>query len=239
MTGQPHNGIFDRIGLLVGEPALDRFAQTRVILFGVGGVGSWCAEGLVRSGITHLTLVDGDRVAASNVNRQAMATSRTLGEVKVEVMKYRLLEINPEAEIETIYGTYSEANWESFSLDRYDYIIDAIDSLKDKASLILRASAAPGVFFSSMGAALKLNPTRVRIAEFWDVRGCPLGAALRKKFRRENTLPTKKFLCVYDDEVIPRPADATVNGSSVTITGLFGFTLAGLVIQDLSNKSKP
>ena len=129
MTGQPHNGIFDRIGLLVGEPALDRFAQTRVILFGVGGVGSWCAEGLVRSGITHLTLVDGDRVAASNVNRQAMATSRTLGEVKVEVMKYRLLEINPEAEIETIYGTYSEANWESFSLDRYDYIIDAIDSL--------------------------------------------------------------------------------------------------------------
>ena len=90
-----------------------------------------------------------------------------------------------------------------------------------------------------MGAALKLDPTRVRIAEFWDVRGCPLGAALRKKFRRENTLPTKKFLCVYDDEVIPRPADATVNGSSVTITGLFGFTLAGLVIQDLSNKSKP
>ena len=232
-------GIFDRINLLVGDRPMERFGKVRVILFGVGGVGSWCAEGLVRSGITHLTLVDGDRIVPSNVNRQDMATTRTIGEVKVEAMKSRLLEINPEAIIETIYGTYSEENWESFSLDRYDYIIDAIDSLKDKASLILHASAAPGVFFSSMGAALKLDPSKVRIAEFWDVRGCPLGAALRKKFRRENTLPARKFLCVYDEEVIPRPADATVNGSAVTITGIFGFTLAGLVIRDLYNKTQP
>ena len=89
-----------------------------------------------------------------------------------------------------------------------------------------------------MGAALKLNPTGVRVAEFWDVRGCPLGAALRKKFRRENTLPARKFLCVYDEEVIPRSPDASANGSAVTITGLFGFTLAGLDIRDLYNKTR-
>jgi tRNA A37 threonylcarbamoyladenosine dehydratase len=238
MSGDPNPGIFDRISLLVGEDAMDLFAKTKVILFGTGGVGSWCAEGLVRSGITHLTIVDGDRVAASNVNRQAMATSRNIGEVKVEAMKSRLLEINPQAEIETVFGTYSDENWETFGLDRYDYIIDAIDTLHAKASLILRASAAPGTFFSSMGAALKLNPTGVRVAEFWDVRGCPLGATLRKKFRRENTLPARKFLCVYDEEVIPRSPDASANGSAVTITGLFGFTLAGLVIRDLYNKTR-
>lgn len=192
-------------------------ANARVIIFGVGGVGSWCAEGLVRSGITHLTIVDSDRVAVSNINRQLMATTKTVGKVKVEALKERLLDINPYAEITTLQKIYSEENYQEFELDSYDYIIDAVDSLKDKASLILRACETNATFFSSMGAALKVDPTRIKVAEFWDVNGCPLGAALRKKLKRAKTYPAHKFLCVYDDEVLENKggdiAEPTVTSS--------------------------
>lgn len=227
---------------------MEVLGEVRVILFGVGGVGSWCAEGLVRSGLTHLTIVDADRVSLSNVNRQAMATTRTAGQVKVEALRERLLEINPEAQVEVLQAVYSEENHQQFNLDSYDYVVDAIDSLKDKASLILRASESRARFFSAMGAALKIDPTRVRVAEFWEVRGCPLGAALRKRFRKAGTLPAKPFLCVYDDEVLPNLGDATlqqnegsfnkaaINGSLVPVTAIFGFTLAGLILQDIYSR---
>ena len=178
-------------------------AKTRVIILGVGGVGSWCAEGLVRSGITHLTIVDSDRVCITNVNRQLMATTKTVGQVKVDALKNHLLEINPKAEIEAIQSIYCEETADSFDLDSYDYVIDAVDSLKDKALLILRATASKAKFYCSLGAALKTDPLKIRVAEFWDVRGCPLGAALRKKMKRAKTFPSRKFLCVYDDEVLP------------------------------------
>ena len=112
-------------------------AKTRVIIFGVGGVGSWCAEGLVRSGITHLTIVDSDRICITNVNRQLMATTRTVGQVKVDAMKDRLLEINPKAEITAIQQIYSAETASQFNLDDYDYVVDAVDSLKDKVQLQL------------------------------------------------------------------------------------------------------
>ena len=195
--------IFARTELLLGEDTMEALGSVRVIIFGVGGVGSWCAEGLVRSGVRHLTMVDSDRVAQSNVNRQLMATTRTVGQVKVEALRERLLEINPEAEIEAVQKIYCEQSADEFCLDDYDYIIDAVDSLKDKTLLILRASASSARFFCSLGAALKVNPLKVQVAEFWKVRGCPLGAALRKRMKRAHTFPAKKFLCVYDDEVLP------------------------------------
>ena len=237
-----------RTGLLLGADVLARLSEVRVILFGVGGVGSWCAEGLVRSGVRHLTLVDADRISASNVNRQLMALPRTVGQVKVEALRERLLEIAPDAEILPLQKIFTAETAGEFALESYDYILDAIDSLKDKAELILRATHTPAVFFSSMGAALKLDPAQVRVAEFWNVRGCPLGAALRKKFKQNHTWPGHKFRCVYDEEVLPNRGGtgeaetdlfnkAQINGSLAHITAIFGMTLAGLVIEDVYNKT--
>lgn len=247
----------------MGDAPLQRLHQIRVILFGVGGVGSWCAESLVRSGVKHLTIVDSDRVNISNVNRQLMATTETVGQVKVEVLKKRLLSINPEAEITAIQDIYNAENAERFGLNDYDVIIDAIDSLAEKAHLLLTASRTNAQLFSSMGAALKMDPTRIQVAEFMKVRGCPLGRALRKKMKHQKQRPAKKFLCVYSDEVLPNLGEHEVNGYEPTIaestdtqegredllshnwnerkaqingtmshiTAMFGFMLAGLVVQ--------
>ena len=182
-----------------------------------------------------------------------MATTRTVGQVKVEALKERLLEINPAAEITAIRRPYNAETADSFALDTYDYILDAIDSLKEKSDLILRGTRTPAVFFSSMGAACKVNPQGVKVAEFWNVRGCPLGAAIRKKYKQNHTYPGHKFRCVYDEEVLPnrgtaQAADASnsewdgrkaqINGTTAHITAIFGMTLAGLVIEDVYTKTK-
>ena len=252
MYSPAEDPIYSRTALLMGNDVMERLGSARVILFGVGGVGSWCAEGLVRSGVTHITLVDSDCVSTSNINRQLMATTRTVGQVKVEALRDRLLGINPNAEITAIERIYSAETADSFEMERYDYIIDAIDSLKEKSDLILRGTRTPAVFFSSMGAALKVNPQGVKVAEFWNVRGCPLGAAIRKKYKQNHTYPGHKFRCVYDEEVLPNrgtalAADATnsewdgrkaqINGTTAHITAIFGMTLAGLVIEDIYRKT--
>ena len=230
---------FSRVERLVGPDGLAKLGRSRVILFGVGGVGGWCAESLVRSGIGHLTIVDPDCVDVTNINRQLPATSSTVGLPKVEVLRERLLDINPHCEVIALQKRYEEGV--TWGLEGYDIIIDAIDSLKDKAALILEASAAPGAFFSSMGAACKIDPGKVRVAEFFSVRGCPLGSAIRKKLRQAKTLPSKPFLCVYDDEVLPNlgpeqdpgPGKAVANGTLAPVTGIFGFTLAGLALKEI------
>lgn len=275
--------IFRRSELLLGDEAMGRIGEKRVIIFGMGGVGSWCAESLIRSGIRKLTIVDSDRVCITNINRQLMATTKTVGQVKVDALKERLLSINPAAEITALQQVFTAETAESFHLDSYDYIIDAIDSLKDKALLILLATSLPpsrgdrrGAFFSSMGAALKLDPTRIKITEFWKVQGDPLARALRKRFKRDGQYPKRKFMCVYSDELLENkghnatcgtetsakrlsthgaqecmcpkakngPGDprllnhewcsskAQINGTMAHITAVFGFMLAGLVVQD-------
>ena len=269
--------IFRRSELLLGDEAMRSIAEKRVIIFGVGGVGSWCAESLVRSGIKQLTIVDSDRVCITNINRQLMATSKTVGQVKVEALKERLLSINPSAEITAVQQIFTAETAGSFHIESYDYIIDAIDSLKDKALLILMAtsSSRSGVdgkapkFFSSMGAALKLDPTRIKTAEFWKVQGDPLARALRNRFKRDKVFPKRKFQCVYSDELLQNkghnatcgtekcmcpkakvgPGDpsllnhewcsskAQINGTLAHITAIFGFMLAGLVIQDIVQSS--
>lgn len=231
--------IFARTERLIGADGLARLQNARVILFGTGGVGSWCAEALVRSGIGHLTIVDPDCVDETNINRQLPATTATVGQPKVEVLKKRLLEINPSADITALRQRYEKGA--DFGLAGYDVIIDAIDSLTDKMNLLLEASATPAEVFCSLGAACKLDPTKIKVAEFFSVRGCPLGAALRKKMRKENTLPAKPITAVYDEEVLPNlgpeqdpgPGKAVANGTFAHITGIFGFTLAGLVIEHI------
>jgi tRNA A37 threonylcarbamoyladenosine dehydratase len=191
-----------RTELLLGKDNLDRIAETRVLIFGLGGVGSWCAESLVRSGIRKLTIVDSDRVCVTNCNRQLMATTKTVGEVKVEALRNRLLEINPNAQIEALQKIYEPATADSFHMEDYDFIIDAIDSLSEKADLILRATSLPKhiTFISSMGAALRIDPFQVRKAEFWKVKGDPLARAIRKKFKKQKVRPARKFFCVYSEE---------------------------------------
>jgi len=250
---EEEKGIFKRAELLLGNKLMDKISSTKVILFGVGGVGSWCAESLIRTGIKHLTIVDSDYVCETNINRQLMATTKTVGQRKVDVLKARLLEINPEAQITSIAGVYSEVTSDSFNLSTYDYIIDAIDSLKHKTHLIRTATRTKAKLFSSMGAALKIDPTRIKVAEFWNVKGCPLAAALRRKMK-QGEKPAKKFKCVYSDELLENKGlkyendeskssellkqdnpsvKAQTNGTLVHITAIFGFTLAGLIIQDI------
>ena len=236
------SAIFRRNELLLGSETMERIAQKRVIIFGVGGVGSWCAESLVRSGISRLTIVDSDRVSVTNINRQLMATTKTVGQVKVDTLKERLLSINPKAEITALQQVFSEETAESFQLDTYDYIIDAIDSLKDKATLILLACQQHAKLFSSMGAALKLDPTRIKVTEFWKVKGDPLARALRNRFKKDKTFPKRKFLCIYSDELLknqmPVDPEDRGNGSIVHITAIFGLMLAGMVIQDITNQKQ-
>lgn len=279
-------GIFLRSELLLGNDIMAKIASKRIIIFGVGGVGSWCAESLIRSGIKELTIVDSDRVCVTNVNRQLMATTKTVGRVKTDVLKERLLEINPTANITAIQGIYCAENRDSFQLETYDIIIDAIDSLKDKVDLILTATRLKNTkFYASMGAALKVDPTKIAVAEFWDIQYDPLARALRKRFKRDGKYPSRKFKCVYSKELLENKGEnhscgtsqcmcpkvtiqqqqaaiaaeargeanelgrtelinhewctskAQINGTVAHITAIFGFTLAGLVIQDICNES--
>jgi len=246
-------GIFQRTELLLGKQKMEFISKQKVIIFGIGGVGSWCAESLIRTGIIHLTIVDYDKIAESNVNRQLPATLKTIGKFKTEVLKERLLEINPNAKITAIQKIYNQENHHVFNLESFDYIIDAIDSLGSKMHLIRMATRTNATLFSSLGAALKIDPSRIKIAEFWDVKGCPLGFIIRKKIRKGD-LPAKKFLCVYSDEVLDNQPDlekqqmdlenetdnpikkAVINGTMAHITAIFGFTIAGLLVKDIYEK---
>lgn len=231
--------IFSRTEMLVGEEAMERLRKTRVIIFGLGGVGSWCAEALVRSGVGSLTLVDPDGVDVTNVNRQLPALTSTIGRPKVEVLRERFLDINPEAEIVARQERFTAESASLFDIEGFDYVIDAIDSIEDKLELILLATAKTqaikqssnqAIFFSSMGAARKMDPLQVRVTEFWKVDGCPLAATLRKRMRKQLRFPERKFKCVWSPE---RNDDAEPKGTMMPVTATFGLTLASLVIRDV------
>lgn len=230
---------FSRTRLLAGDSMMEKLAGTKVLVFGVGGVGSWCVEALARTAVGHITIVDSDTVAQSNINRQLPATVDTVGRPKTEVLAGHILSINPKARVEAIQARYTPETAADFNIEEYDYVIDAIDSLADKADLILcctdPATAPRRAFFSSMGAARKLHPELIRTAEFWKVEGCPLARALRTRFRRAGTFPRSKFKCVYSPESLPHRADGAdgVNGTFMHATAIFGLTLASLVIENI------
>ena len=224
----------DRSAALLGQEAMERLKDVRITLFGVGGVGSWCAEGLIRTGVRHLTIVDCDSVDVTNINRQLMATASTVGRPKVEVLKERLTDICPEAEITALHRRYEGEPLEGDL--KGDIVIDAIDSVDCKVALIMRAAATEGVtLVSSMGAAMKTDPTRVRTAEFWKVEGCPLARALRNRMKKNGVRPARKFMCVFSDEQ-PKGDGTGTKGSIVQVTAVFGFTLCSLVVNSLANR---
>ena len=228
---------FERTIGLMGEDAWKRLQATKVILFGVGGVGGWCAEALVRTGIGHLTIVDYDTVADTNINRQVVATAANIGQPKVEEMRKRLLTIVPQADIVAINQRYSAETANEFDLGQYDIIIDAIDSVEDKMLLLHEATKTEAVVLSSMGAGRKLDPQQVKVAEFWKVEGCPLARALRTKMKKTGMLPLRKFQCVYSAEIpySPTPLPPYSLGSYAPVVGTFGFTLASLAINTTIN----
>ena len=242
---------FSRSEAILGIEAIEELRTKRVILFGVGGVGSWCAEALIRTGLVHLTIADGDTVQPSNINRQLPATRETLGRPKVEVLRERLLSINPEAEIKAINAMYeptpSLKGGEDLgeALSEYDYIIDAIDSVAAKTDLIIRATRVRGLkVFSSMGAALRFDPTQVTTGELMSIKGDALAKAVRARMKKIGLKPYKKVKCVYSTEQAvgiqntDRYADRIqtelpIKGSLMQVTAVFGCTLASMVIEDI------
>ena len=265
---------FSRSEALLGIETMESLRTKRVILFGIGGVGSWCAEALIRTGLTHLTIVDGDTVQPSNVNRQLPATRETLGRPKVEVLKERLLTINPKAEIVAIHRMYNPTPKEfydrpqdarssgalhptregekekayDFRIEEYDYVIDAIDSVAAKTDLIMNATRTKGVkIFSSMGAALRFDPTRVTTGELMAIKGDALAKAVRARMKKIGLHPYRKVRCVYSTEQAMRlqstdrsadgvQTEQVVKGSLMQVTAVFGCTLASMVIEDLRKK---
>jgi len=187
--------MFQRLALIAGPKAMEKLASASVLVFGLGGVGSWCAEALVRSGIGKIGIADYDTVCVSNVNRQVQATSLSVGQPKAEALKQRLLEINPSCEITAWNEVFSKENAACFGIEKADYAIDAIDSLPFKLDLIQICCASGVKLFSSMGMARKMDPTRIKIADFWKTAACPLARLVRAGLRKRGF--TGSFTAVY------------------------------------------
>ena len=224
--------MFERSRSLLGGDAFGRIREMRVAVFGVGG---WCAEALLRTGVRRLVLIDDDSVAASNINRQRQAQPSTIGRPKVEVLREMLLAIAPDADIQAIPERYTPETSGRFEsvLANSDFVIDAIDSVDCKAHLILQCTSpsAPNIprpeIFSSMGAALRLDPTKVQISQFGKIAGDGLARALRSRFRKSGW-PIPRHLCVHSEEP-PQKTATGIKGSLMPVTCAFGMALAYLV----------
>lgn len=234
-VASPIPDALSRVRLLLGGDAAAAFAKMRVAVFGLGGVGGWCAEALVRSGVGNLLLVDDDVVVPSNINRQLPATTLTLGSRKVDVLAERFRSINPDAKIEAMADRYTPENAVKFDLASFDAVVDAIDSVDCKAHLLRTVAALDGVkVYSSMGAAARIDLSRIRVSRFGKVAGDGLARALRRRFRRDGW-PARDFICVWSDEPpLNRgertDADGRANGSLMPVTASFGLHLASLVL---------
>lgn len=232
---------FERTRILLGDAGIATLAHQHVFVAGLGGVGSYCAEALARAGVGRLTLLDHDVVAASNVNRQLPALLSTVGRPKVEVMRERIMDIDPACRLETLRVFLDSSNVNSLVPD-CDYVVDAIDSLACKTALVGESVRRGLRVASSMGAGNRLDPSRIRIADIGKTEMCPLAKQLRKRLNRHYGLQ-KGVLTVFSDEpprppLPPEPVDGpgrarAVNGTISYMPPLFGLMLAGAVIREL------
>jgi len=225
---------FDRTKLLIGEDGVNKLKNITVAIFGVGGVGSYTAEALARAGVGHLVLVDKDDICITNLNRQIHALHSTVGKSKVEVMKERILDINPEAKVEAIQEFYLPESAEKFSFKDYDYIVDAVDNVTAKIDLAVRAEEAGIPIISAMGAANKLNPFLFEIADIYKTSVCPLAKVVRKELRSRGVRSLK---VVYSKEESIKPQVSEdgqrVVGSISFVPSVMGLMIASEVIKDL------
>ncbi|MDR3207809.1 MAG: tRNA threonylcarbamoyladenosine dehydratase, partial [Oscillospiraceae bacterium] len=193
---------FSRTELLLGREAMDRLQAATVAVFGIGGVGAYTAEALARSGVGGLALIDDDKICLTNVNRQLIATTKTVGRAKIEVMAERIREINPHAKVELISCFYNTDTADGVDLTRFSYVVDAIDTVSCKLLLVERAKAAGVPVISCMGAGNKLDPTRLEVADLAKTDFCPLARVMRKELRKRGILHLK---VVYSREPALEP----------------------------------
>jgi len=231
------NNRFQRLELLIGVAALERLQNSSVVVFGVGGVGGYAVESLVRGGVGKLTLIDPDQVCVTNINRQIHALEKTVGQVKVEVMAQRCREINPQAEIMTHHCAYRQENSEQLLSPQYDYVLDCIDNITDKLHLLKNCYQRGLSVISSMGAANKLDPTKIEIADISATKKCRLARTIRKELRKQGINQGIKVVYSTEEFRTLSGIDAgerkPVLGSSSYLPPLFGLTMAGVVISAL------
>lgn len=226
---------FSRTELLLGAENMKRLRQARVAVFGIGGVGGYVVEALARSGVGALDLIDNDTVSLSNVNRQIIATEKTVGQYKVEVAKDRILDINPDIRVRTYRTFYMPDTKEQFDFKEYDYVVDAIDTVTGKISLIIQAKEAGVPVISSMGAGNKLNAAAFQVADIYETSVCPLAKVMRRELKKRGV---DKLKVVYSQEKPLTPSEVPVGrrqipGSIAFVPSVAGLILAGEVVKDL------
>ena len=234
---------FSRVQILLGKDAMEALTDSRVAVFGIGGVGSFAAEALARAGVGSLDVFDGDKVSLTNINRQLIALHSTIGKQKVEVMRSRILDINPRCAVAAHACFYGAETADSVDLSVYDYIIDAIDTVSSKLLLIERATAAGVRIISCMGAGNKLDPTRLEVADIYKTSVCPLARVMRKELKsrgiralkvvysREDAIKPEKDISVSCET--DRTARRQVPGSVSFVPPVAGYILAGEVVKDI------
>ena len=245
---------FSRTQLLLGSDNMDRLADAKVAVFGIGGVGGYVVEALARSGVGSFVLVDDDKVCLTNINRQIIATRKTVGKYKVDVMKDRILEINPDADVEIRKCFYLPENAADFDFSEYDYVVDAVDTVTAKIELIMRAKEAGTPVISSMGAGNKLDASAFRVADIYKTKVCPLAKVMRRELKKRGV---KKLKVVYSEEQPIRPIEdmaiscrshcicppgaahkcterRDIPGSVAFVPSVVGLIIAGEVIKDLT-----
>ena len=222
---------FEREELLISPEKLSRLKNAKVLLFGVGGVGGYTAECLARAGVGHITIVDADKVDITNINRQILALSSTIGRYKVDVCKERILDINPEAEVITKQLFYLPETSGEFDFASYDYIADCIDTVAAKVDIICRAKQSGTPVISAMGAAGKLDPSKFMVTDISKTSYCPLAKVMRRELRKEGVDHVK---VVYSPESPIPPKEGRRPGTISFVPAACGITLAGAVINDLT-----
>ena len=244
---------FSRTQLLLGSEAMELLGKKKVAVFGIGGVGGYVCEALVRSGIGAFDLVDDDKVSLTNLNRQIIATRKTVGKYKTEVMRDRMLEINPEVKVDIHKCFFLPENADEFPFEEYDYIVDAVDTVTAKIELILRSQKAGKPIISAMGAGNKLDAGRLRIADIYETKICPLARVMRRELKKRDV---KNLKVVYSDEPPISPVEdmsiscltnctcppeeqresserRSIPGSTAFVPAVAGLLIAGEIIKDL------
>ena len=245
---------FSRTELLLGKEAMEKLKNSRVAVFGVGGVGGYVCEALVRSGVGAFDLIDDDKVCLTNLNRQIIATRNTVGKYKTEVMKSRILEINPETEVNIHNCFFLPENAEEFPFEEYDYVVDAVDTVTAKIALVMKCKEMDVPIISSMGAGNKLDASAFRVTDIYKTKVCPLAKVMRRELKKRGV---KKLKVVYSEEEPIRPMEDTSDncstetvcqdgveykaakrrstpGSVAFVPSVAGLIIAGEVIKDLA-----
>ena len=232
---------FSRIEMLLGRDGMQRLHAARVAVFGVGGVGGFTAEALVRSGVGAIDIFDNDTVAESNLNRQIIALHSTLGQPKVEVLRARLLDINPAVQVQVYQMFYVPENADSVDLSVYDYIVDAVDTVAAKIELAVRAEKLQVPIISAMGAGNKLDPTKIRITDIYKTEACPLARVMRHELRKRGVRGLK---VAYSTEPALTPLSQpdgetrrATPGSTAFVPSVMGLIIAGQVVRDIAGEA--